>query len=50
MTAAAAPAAAQDTDPENTIYMDVPAGRVVIELLPDVAKRPDATVRESEAE
>jgi peptidylprolyl isomerase len=42
----AAPAAAQGTDPENTIYMDVPAGRVVIELLPDVAPQHVARVKE----
>ena len=29
--------AQQTLDPENTIYMDIPAGRVVIELLPKVA-------------
>ena len=26
-----------DCDPENTIYMDLPHGRVVIELRPDIA-------------
>src|SRR3954471_10914191 len=26
-----------DRDPENTIYMDLPNGRVVIELRPDIA-------------
>ena len=26
-----------DRDPENTIYMDLPLGRVVIELRPDIA-------------
>src|SRR4029450_7152353 len=26
-----------DRDPENTIYMDLPHGRVVIELRPDIA-------------
>ena len=26
-----------DRDPENTIYMDLPQGRVVIELRPDIA-------------
>ena len=32
--------AQQTLDPENTIYMDMPAGRVVIKLLPEVAPRP----------
>ena len=31
------PAFAQTTDPENTIYMDLKYGRVVIKLLPDIA-------------
>jgi peptidylprolyl isomerase len=31
------PAAAQGLDPENTLYMDVPYGRVVIKLRPDLA-------------
>ena len=35
----AAPALAQTTDPENTIYMDLKQGRVVIQLLPDVAPK-----------
>jgi peptidylprolyl isomerase len=35
--ATAAPGLAQTTDPENTIYMDLKQGRVVIQLLPDVA-------------
>ena len=30
-------AAAQALDPENTLYMDIPAGRVVIQLRPDLA-------------
>ncbi len=34
---AAAPARA--ADPENTLYMDVPKGRVVIELRPDLAPK-----------
>ena len=33
----AASAQTQTLDPENTIYMDIPAGRVVIKLLPKVA-------------
>ena len=34
-----APAFAADTDPENTIYLDLKHGRVVIRLLPDVAPK-----------
>jgi peptidylprolyl isomerase len=37
--AAASPAFAQTTDPENTIYLDLQQGRVVIRLLPDVAPK-----------
>ncbi|HEY0182587.1 MAG TPA: peptidylprolyl isomerase [Rhodopila sp.] len=33
------PAIAQATDPENTIYLDLKQGRVVIRLLPDVAPK-----------
>ncbi|HVZ12990.1 MAG TPA: peptidylprolyl isomerase [Bauldia sp.] len=33
----AAHAAAPALDPENTLYMDLPKGRVVIELLPNIA-------------
>jgi peptidylprolyl isomerase len=36
---AAAPAFAQTTDPENTIYLDLKQGRVVIQLLPDIAPK-----------
>jgi peptidylprolyl isomerase len=32
-----APLAARAADPENIIYMDVPAGRVVIEMHPELA-------------
>jgi peptidylprolyl isomerase len=39
MSASAAPA----LDPENTIYLDIPAGRVVIQLRPDLA--PNHVVR-----
>lgn len=35
----AAPAFAQTTDPENTIYLDLKQGRVVIRLLPDIAPK-----------
>src|SRR5260370_31590006 len=41
-----APAPARAADPENTIYLDVPAGRVVIELLPDLAPKTVAHVKE----
>jgi peptidylprolyl isomerase len=37
--AATAQAFAQTTDPENTIYLDLKQGRVVIQLLPDVAPK-----------
>lgn len=33
-------------DPENTIYMDLPAGRVVIELRPDLAPNHVARIKE----
>jgi peptidylprolyl isomerase len=33
------PAAAQKPDPENTLYMDLKDGRVVIQLLPDIAPK-----------
>jgi len=33
-------------DPENTIYLDVPKGRVVIELRPDLAPKTVARVKE----
>jgi peptidylprolyl isomerase len=36
---ATAPAFAQTDDPENTIYLDLKQGRVVIRLLPDVAPK-----------
>jgi peptidylprolyl isomerase len=34
------------TDLENTLYLDVPAGRVVIELLPDLAPAHVARIKE----
>ena len=34
------------TDPENTLYLDVPAGRVVIDLRPDVAPTHVARIKE----
>ena len=36
MTAAAS-GNAQAADPENTLYLDLPSGRVTIEMLPDIA-------------
>ncbi|HXZ02096.1 MAG TPA: peptidylprolyl isomerase [Stellaceae bacterium] len=39
-------APARAADPENTLYMDVPAGRVVIELEPDLAPLTVAHVKE----
>ena len=40
-------AAAQPTlDPENTLYMDLKGGRVVIQLLPDLAPKHVARVKE----
>jgi peptidylprolyl isomerase len=43
--AAVGPAAAQTTDPENTIYLDLKQGRVVIMLLPDVAPKTVAQIK-----
>ena len=43
--AVAAPAFAQTTDPENTIYLDLKQGRVVIKLLPDVAPKTVAQIK-----
>jgi peptidylprolyl isomerase len=39
-------APARAADPENTLYLDVPAGRVVIELRPDIAPKTVAHVKE----
>jgi len=36
---------AQTTDPENTLYMDLKQGRVVIELWPDVAPKTVAQIK-----
>jgi peptidylprolyl isomerase len=41
----AAPALAQATDPENTIYLDLKQGRVVIKLLPEVAPKTVAQIK-----
>src|SRR6202045_420601 len=43
--AIAAPAFAAETDPENTIYLDLKQGRVVIRLLPDVAPKTVAQIK-----
>ena len=37
---------ARAADPENTLYLDVPAGHVVIELRPDLAPKTVAHVKE----
>jgi peptidylprolyl isomerase len=37
---------ARAADPENTLYLDVPAGRVVIELKPDLAPKTVAHIKE----
>ncbi len=42
MSASAAPA----LDPENTIYLDLPMGRVVIQLRPDLAPNHVARIKE----
>jgi peptidylprolyl isomerase len=42
----ATPLLAQELDPQNTVYMDIPAGRVVIKLRPDLAPNHVARVRE----
>ena len=46
MTATATSAADKKRDPENTLYMELKDGRVVIELLPDVAPNHVARVKE----
>jgi peptidylprolyl isomerase len=38
-------ASAQTTDPQNTLYMDLKQGRVVIKLLPDVAPKTVAQIK-----
>ncbi|MEO8668820.1 MAG: peptidylprolyl isomerase [Bauldia sp.] len=42
---AASTAGAATLDPENTLYMDVPAGRVVIKLRPDLAPNHVAQIK-----
>jgi peptidylprolyl isomerase len=44
--AAPIPALAQASDPENTLYMDLPYGRVVIKLRPDLAPKHVERVKE----
>ena len=44
--AAAMTTQAQAADPENTLYMDLPTGRVVIEMRPDLAPKHVARIRE----
>jgi cyclophilin family peptidyl-prolyl cis-trans isomerase len=39
MGALASPALAQASDPENTLILELPAGRVTIQLLPELAPR-----------
>ena len=50
MTAVAAqdaqPAAAPALDPQNTVYLDLPSGRVVIRLRPDLAPKHVARVKQ----
>src|SRR3569833_2985071 len=41
----AGPALAQDADPEDTIFLDLKQGRVVIKLLPDVAPKTVAQIK-----
>jgi peptidylprolyl isomerase len=41
----ASPALAQDADPEDTIFLDLKQGRVVIKLLPDVAPKTVAQIK-----
>ena len=42
----AQPAAAPALDPQNTVYLDVPSGRVVIRLRPDLAPKHVARVKQ----
>ena len=43
---AMAPAGAQGADPEDTLYMDLEHGRVVIDLRPDLAPKHVARIKE----
>lgn len=44
--AAPLPAGAQSSDPENTLYMEIPYGRVVIQLRPDLAPNHVARIKQ----
>jgi peptidylprolyl isomerase len=46
IAAAPLPAGAQASDPENTLYMDLPYGRVVIKLRPDLAPNHVARIKQ----
>ena len=41
----ASPSAWRSIDPENTIYMDLPSGRIIIELRPDFAPKHVAQIK-----
>lgn len=43
--AVGAPAFAQTTDPQNTLYMDLKQGRVVIEMFPSIAPKTVAQIK-----
>ena len=43
--AAGAPAFGQTTDPQNTLYLDLKQGRVVIEMFPDIAPKTVAQIK-----
>ncbi|HEY7382510.1 MAG TPA: peptidylprolyl isomerase [Beijerinckiaceae bacterium] len=43
--AAAVPAAAQQTDPQNTVYLDTKDGRITIRLRPDLAPKHVAQIK-----
>ena len=46
VTPMASSAADTKLDPENTVYLDLPAGRVVIQLRPDLAPKHIARIKE----
>ncbi|MHA1547837.1 MAG: peptidylprolyl isomerase [Alphaproteobacteria bacterium] len=46
LVALAGPTSASELDPQNTLLMDIPAGRVVIKLRPDLAPNHVARVKE----
>lgn len=46
ITATASIAPAEELDPENTIFLDLKSGRVVIQLLPEVAPNHVARIKE----